>query len=84
MGNLCLVMKKTIKTKHDIERCWGWGSGKSFVIPKGSTLVIASNLPEGSGYWLKTVPPALKRNRDFLSWKHNYGILIRPDELESA
>jgi len=73
------IMKKRIKTEIDIYRCWGW-QHKRFVIPKGSILRLATNL-EGQNYWLASVPPDLKKNKEFRSWHKIYGILIEPDEL---
>jgi hypothetical protein len=43
--------------------------------------VLATNLPEGSGYWLKNIPKEMKGNLDYKGWHEVYGILIRPEEV---
>jgi len=71
---------KRIKTKIEIHRCWGWAN-KPFIIPIGSTLKPATNIDGARFYWLVTIPPSLKNNEEFKSWKKIYGILIEPEEL---
>lgn len=73
-------MKNTATIKSTHTRTFGWGN-KPFTIHKGMKCELATNLPEGSGYWLKNIPKEMKGNEDFKSWKEVYGILIRPEEV---
>ena len=71
---------KTIKTEKDIVTTWGWLHTR-LTIPAGTKLKIASNLPDGTGYWLPRLPKHEKKNADLRSWFRNYGILIYNDML---
>lgn len=55
-----------------------------FQIPKGMRVRRATNLPltrEGKNrYWLNQIPPAYKKDQNFLSLYKGYGILLEADE----
>jgi hypothetical protein len=76
-------MTTKYKTKNEMTVCWGWDN-KKMTIPKGSKVIPASNLPAGSGFWLKSIPKAYKDNPFAESWVRNYGIRIQEEEVESA
>ena len=74
-------MKNIAYTKYATFQTWGWGSYKTVLIPKGSKCVLATNLPEGSGYWLRDLPPEMQLNDEFKSWFETYGFRIKPEEV---
>lgn len=55
-----------------------------FQIPRGLRVRRATNLPltrEGKNrYWLAQVPPAYKKDQNFLSLYNGYGILLEENE----
>jgi hypothetical protein len=71
------------KTNKTLTLSWGWNR-KWFSVRKGARVRPASNLPEGRGYWLVTIPKALKDNKDFLSWHDTYGFLIENEDVVGA
>lgn len=79
---IMLFMSTTYKTKDSQTVSWGWGFQYFVKIPKGMKCVPATNLPAGSGYWLKNIPPEMKGNKQFKSWFDTYGFLITPDEIK--
>ena len=79
MHIIVFVMKNTDKTKETYARAYGWSCDVA-VIPKGSKVVPATNLPEGS-FWLAEVPKGLKENHIFQSWNEHYGMRFRTDEV---
>ncbi len=76
-------MTKKYKTSEEINYSRGWSS-KVIVIPKGSAVFPADNLPKGSGFWLKDLPEAYWEDFTAISWHMNYGILLNEVEVEVA
>lgn len=55
-----------------------------FTIPKGMWVVRAYNLELKNGkprYWLKQIPTQYRKDYNFLSLYHGYGILLEHDEV---
>ena len=71
------------KTNKKLKLHYGWNK-KWFTLRKGSIVRKADNLPEGRGFWLVTVPKALKKNEEFLSWHDIYGFLIDPENVAAG
>ena len=73
-------------TKKDI--CFNYGIWiiKYAIIPKGSKIIVARNLPKTTTgekmYWLKHCPKRLMKNIEFESYHRNYGILIYESDLK--
>lgn len=76
-------MTTTYQTKNEMTVCWGWLNHK-MTIPKGSEVELATNLPEGSGFWLVELPVPHNENEEAVSWHEVYGILLRPESVEEA
>ena len=75
-------------TKHPITVYWGWLPQK-LILPSGTRLVPASNLPpgtvwEGKRWWVKSLPRSLKASRDLRGWHRIYGLLIDQEHLRNA
>lgn len=67
--------------KTDTEAVWGW-SNRRTVIPAGTPVRAASNLPddgEGQRYW---VDPWEGVGDDLHSWILVYGLIVREGEVE--
>lgn len=77
------TMTQTYQTKNEMTVCYGW-LNKKIVLPKGSEVELASNLPEGSGFWLLELPAPHNECEEAVSWHEVYGILLRPEEVEAA
>jgi hypothetical protein len=84
-----------MKLKQPLTVRFGWLS-KQVIIPAGSICVPASNLPDGSGWWLKSTPrraslanadgfdksnQSILKSFEFKSWKRIYGVRIRKEML---
>jgi hypothetical protein len=76
-------MTQKYKTNEDIKYYKGWTS-KFILIPKGSAVYPATNLPEGSGFWLKELPKDYWEDFTAIDWHTNYGILIEKEQVEVA
>jgi len=74
-------MKETITTKLNIEKTWGYGYGKKFIIPKGSELWVKRLEDNNEVFYLKTIPKKLANNKDFILWVNTYGVKVYPEEL---
>ena len=83
MHTVLCMNNPSFKTKHAVEATWGW-CNKPFTIPKGSKVVPAINLPDGSGYWLKNIPKAMRGNWEFKAWHETYGFLIEEEDVKRA
>lgn len=77
------MMTTTYETKNEMTVCWGW-LNKKIVLPKGTEVELASNLPEGSGFWLVDLPAPHNECEEAVGWHEVYGILIRPEDVQEA
>lgn len=76
-------MTSSFRTKNEMTVCFGWQNRK-MTIPRGAEVTTATNLPEGSGFWLVETPDSLKGSEEAMSWVETYGVLIRTDDVEFA
>lgn len=76
-------MPTKYKTKKQVSVCYGW-QNRLMVIPAGSEVRPATNLPEGSGFWLAKTPKAYRKFEEAVGWVETYGILISPEQVKAA
>jgi hypothetical protein len=69
-----------MKTSHTIEYRPVFWTGPSMVIPKGTPVIPASNLPaeDGERFWAEPWTGMSDREA---SWQRNYGFLLDTDEV---
>lgn len=53
--------------------------GFSCIIPKGTSVIPATNLPDEGKYWVNPWPTV---NEEAESWLRNYGVLVDESEVE--
>jgi hypothetical protein len=78
-----------MKTKKDVLFHYGY-QGQSAIIPKGSTIQRARNLPQDTFkfhnnqklYWLKYLPRSLAKNETLKDWKSYVGVLLLEGEVK--
>ena len=63
-----------------------YGGYKKVTIPKGTSVVPATNLPNDSSikYWVHKLPPNLSNNDEIDSHHRNYGFGIGADEVDGS
>jgi hypothetical protein len=73
-------------TKHPITVHYGW-LRKALVLPAGTRLDRATNIPEPGCYWVRSIPRSVQMDKghraEAVGWMMVYGFLIRPDQLAS-
>lgn len=75
--------KQTKQTKHDITYRNPASCQTIAVIPKGTKVIPASNLPktDGERYWAKTWEGMSEKAE---GWQRGYGFLIDAEDVEDA
>jgi hypothetical protein len=73
-------------TKHPITVHYGW-LRKPLVLPIGTRLYPAKNIPDPGCYWVRSIPRSVtdrmpvRERIQARDWCSVYGFLIRPDQL---